>query len=304
MSRAALYDRHGGPDVLYVGEATDPGPGRGEVAIRVRAAGLNPFDTKMRSGSVSSDRPFPRRVGSDLAGTVEATGAEASYWDGKPVKVGDEVLGSGSGAVAERSIASAAALTRRPDGLSLEVAAGLNVPGLTAVSCLATVPVEQGDTVLVGGATGAVGLVVTQLAVAAGATVIGTASSRNHDFVRSLGGVPVSYGEGLADRVAPHGPVTAVIDGHGREALDAGVRLGVPPDRMTAIAACEALEELGVRNVERDARTAENLAGLAAQAADGSLVFPVAASFSLDDVVAAFEALESSHPPGKIIVLP
>lgn len=304
MSRAALYDATGGPEVLYVGEVADRAPRDGEVAIRVRAAGLNPFDAKVRSGFIPSDAPFPRRIGSDLAGTVDAVGAGATYWDGTPVQVGDEVLGSGPGSVAERVVASTRMLVRRPDGLDVQVAGGIHVAGLTAVSCLATVPVGAGDTVLVGGASGAVGLVACQLAIQAGARVIGTASSANHDFLRSVGVEPVAYGEGLADRVAALGTPTAVIDCHGRDALDAGVALGVSVDRMVAIAGYTAVEELGVHNVERAARTPENLAKLAAQIAAGSIVLPVVGCYALDDVAQAFAALESSHAPGKIVVTP
>ncbi|MFT4228909.1 MAG: NADP-dependent oxidoreductase [Microbacterium sp.] len=302
MSRAALYDRTGTPDVLYVGEVPDAAPAPGEVAVRVRAAGLNPVDTKLRSGFIGSDAPFPRRIGSDVAGTVEAVGDGAVYWDGTPVAVGDEVLGRAHGSVAERAIASAGELTRRPDAVPVETAGGLWIAGLTAVSCLVTVPVGPEDTVLVGGAAGGVGLVVVQLARAAGARVVGTASARNHELLRSLGAQPLAYGDGLAERASSHGPITAVVDCHGRGALDAGVALGVAADRMVAIAAYAALDELGVHNVERDARTARNLAGLADRIAAGSLVLPVAATYPLDDVVAAFAALDGAHAPGKIVV--
>jgi NADPH:quinone reductase-like Zn-dependent oxidoreductase len=304
MSRAALYDTAGGPEVLYVGEVADPEPGPGEVLVRVEAAGLNPVDAKLRSGFIPSDAPFPRRVGSDLAGTVVAVGEGAEYWDGTPVSIGDEVLGRGPGAVAERTLAEAFQLARRPAGLPVEVAGGLWVVGLTALSCLATIPVGADDTVLVGGSGGGVGLVAAQLAAATGARVIGTANPGAHELLRLLGIEPVAYGEGLVDRLPEAGTITAVIDCHGREALDAGVALGVPVDRMVAIAAYGALAELGVHNVERAARTSENLAGLARQIADGRLVLPVAATFPLDAVVAAFAALESSHAPGKIVVLP
>lgn len=304
MSKAAVYDTTGGPEVLHVSEVPDPAPGPGQVALRVRAAGLNPFDGKMRSGFIPSDAPFPRRIGSDVAGTVEAVGAGARYWDGTPVAVGDEVLGSASGSVAERAIAAAGNLTRRPADLPVEVAGGLNVAGLTAISLHATVAVGTGDTLLIGGATGGVGLVAAQLALTAGARVIGTAAPRNFDLLRSLGIEPVAYGEGLAERVAALGKITTVYDCHGREALDAGVALGVPVDRMVAIAAYAALDELGVKNVERAARTAENLAGLVERIAQGKLVLPVAATYPLAEVIAAFTALEGSHAPGKIVVLP
>ena len=304
MSRAALYDQTGGPDVLYVGEVDDPAPGVGEVAVRVRAAGLNPFDSKLRSGFIPSQAPVPRRTGSDLAGTVEAVGEGAVYWDGTPVAIGDEVMGRGPGSVAERTVASADGLTRRPDAVPIEVAGALNVAALTALSCLATVPVAEGDAVLIGGAAGGVGLIAAQLAVAVGARVIGTASARNHELLRSLGVEPVEYSDGLADRVASVARPTAVWDCHGRDALDVGAALGVPVGRMVAIAAYAAIEELGVHNVERGARTAENLAELADRVAAGSLILPVAATFPLDDVAAAFTALESSHRPGKIVVVP
>lgn len=303
MSRAALYDEVGGPEVLYVGQVPDGQPGPGKVAVRVHAAGVNPYDAKVRSGFISLDTEFPRRIGADLAGTVEAVGEGAVFWDGSPVEVGDEVAGRGPGSIAERTIASADGLTRRPESVPVDVAAGLNVPGLTAVSCLATVPVTGGDTVLVGGASGAVGLVVCQLARAAGAAVIGTASPENHDFVRSLGAQPVAYGDGLAERVAQIGSPTAIIDCHGRDALDAGVALGVPTDRMVAIAAYAALKEIPAHNVERSARTAENLAKLLDEIAAGRLLFPVAKAFPLDDVADAFAAVEGSHAPGKIVVL-
>lgn len=304
MTRAAVYDETGGPDVLRVTEVPDPEPGPGQVAVRVHAAGLNPYDAKVRSGAIPSSEPFPRRIGADLAGTVAAVGRGASYWDGTPVRVGDEVLGSGAGSVAECAIASAANLTRRPPEVPVEIAGSLNVPGLTAVSCLRTVPVGPGDVVLVGGASGSVGLVVCQLAIEAGARVIGTAAPRNHEFVRSLGAEPVEYGEGLTERIGPLGKVTAVIDCHGREALDAGAQVGVAGNRIVAIAGGDAVQELGILAVEREARTSENLAGLVEAIADGRLVFPVAQTFALDEVVAAFATVEGRHAPGKIVVLP
>ena len=290
MSKAAMYDKTGGPEVLYLEEIADASPGPGEVVIKVEAAGINPFDGKVRSGFIPSKAEFPRRIGSDLVGTVEA--------------VGDAVMGRGPGSVAQRVVATADGLTRRPEDVPVSVAGALNVAGLTANSCLVTIPVGPGDTLLVGGATGAVGMIVSQLALARGARVIGTGAERNFELLKSLGVEPVLYGEGLTERVQALGPVTAVIDCHGREALDAGVELGVPADRMGAIAAYDALEELGVKNVEHDSRTAENLAGLADAIAAGELQIPIAQTFPLEEVVEAFTTLEGSHAPGKIVILP
>lgn len=305
MSRAARYDSPGGPEVLYLAEAPAVDPAPGKVAVRVAAAGLNPYDAKVRSGLIPSSASFPRRIGGDLAGTVEAVGDGALFWDGTPIRVGDEVLGRAPGAIAERAIAAASSLTRRPTELPVELAGSLHTAGLTAVSVLTTVPVGEGDVVLVGGAAGAVGLIAAQLARRAGARVIGTASERGHSLLRSLGIEPVAYGDDLAARVAAVGAVTAVFDCHGRDALDAGVALGVAPDRMVGIAASDdTLAQLGARPVEHAARTAANLAALADDLADGELVLPVAATYPLDAVVEAFRALDAPHPPGKVVVLP
>ena len=304
MTKAAMYDEVGGPEVLYVGDVELGDLGEGEVRVRVEAAGINPFDSKVISGFIPIEAPFPRRVGSDFAGTVEQVSEGATYWDGTPVEVGDPVLGRASDSVATHAVASASGITRRPEGLPVEVAGGLNVAGLTAVSCLEDVPVSEGDTLLVGGATGAVGMVVCQLAAARGAKVIGTGSASNAEFLKSIGVIPVEYGEGLIERVKEHGPITAVVDCHGREALDAGLALGVAPERMTGTAAYGAAKELGVKPVTHEHRTPGNLASLAEKIVEGDLVIPVAAQFSLDDVEGAFELLNSSHTPGKIVVIP
>lgn len=304
MSRAAQYDRNGGPEVLRLVDVADAQPAAGTVIIRVRAAGLNPFDAKVRTGFIASDAPFPRRVASDVAGTVIAVGDASIYWDGTAVQVGDEVFGSAAGSAAEHATAQAKNLVRRTHVLAPEIAGSLNVAGLTAVSVLATLPVGPDDTVLVGGASGAVGFVAAQLAIAAGATVIGTASERNHEMLRSAGVMPLTYGDGLAERMGAAGEITAVFDCHGREALDAGIRLGVPADRMVAIAAYDAIDELGVRNAEREARTPENLSMLAEEIVAGRLVFPVAQAFALDDIALAFAALETARAPGKIVITP
>ncbi len=304
MSKAALYNETGGPEVLYVSEVEVTRPGPEQVTVSVEAAGINPYDDKVRSGFIPSRAEFPRRTGSDLAGTVTAVGSGAVYWDGSAVLIGDRVLGSGSGSVATEALANAQKLARMPAGLDPRVGAGLPVPGLTATAILDAVPVGEGDTVLVGGATGAVGMLVCQLALAQGARVIGTAGSRNFEFLQELGVTPVLYGPGLAERLAGLGPVTAIMDCHGREALDAGIALQVPKDRMVAIAAYDALEELGVKSAGYEVRTSENLELISTRVASGELVLPVVMEFPLDEVREAFEALRGPHAPGKIVVLP
>lgn len=300
MSNAALYDQTGAADALYIGEVPDVEPGPGKVTVRVRAAGLNPYDAKVRAGVIPSKAPFPRRIGGDVAGTVEAVGEGSVYADGTAIAVGDEVLGRASGAIAERVTASARDLARRPSALPVEVAGSLYVAGLTAVAIVDSVPVGPGDTVLVGGASGGVGVIAGQLAMSAGARVIGTASPRNHALLLSLGMEAVAYGDGLAERVAAIGTPTAVYDCHGRDALDAGFALGVSPERMVAIAAGDVP---GIQSPGADARTAANLAHLAERVAVGEIIAPVAATFPLDQVAAAFTALDGAHTPGKIVIL-
>lgn len=304
MNQAAFYDHVGGPDVLYVGEAKDRELEANQVLLRVEAAGLNPYDAKVRQGVIPTKAAFPRRIGSDVAGVVEVTGGDALYWDGTAIQEGDKVMGRAIGSVAQFAVASDAGLAKRPEGLSAEVAGALNVAGLTAVSCLIDVPVGPEDTLLVGGATGAVGMIVSQLAAAQGATVLGTGSEKNAEFLQSLGVTPVTYGKGLEERVKELGPITAVIGTHGAEALQVGAALGVPADRMTATSGGEAGQELGVGPVTFDGRTAENLAVLAHAIAAGELEVPVAKAFPLDEVVEAFTYLEASHPPGKVVVRP
>lgn len=304
MARAAQYDRTGGPEVLEIREVAAAEAAPDKVVIRVRAAGLNPFDAKVRTGFIPSNAAFPRRIASDVAGTVTAVGEAATYWNGTPVRVGDEVLGRAHGSAADEVVASAAAITPRPEGLSVELAGALNTAGLTAFSVVATVPVGEGDTVLIGGASGAVGLIASQLAIAAGARVIGTGAEANHELLRSIGVEPLVYGDGLAGRVRELGQVTAVYDCHGRATLEAGIELGLDVNRMVAIAGYEAIEELGVRDVDRATRTPENLAILAEELAAGRMILPIAATFPLTEIADAFRMLESPHVPGKIAVIP
>lgn len=259
MSRAALYAHIGGPEVLYVGEVPDPAPGSGQVIVRVRAAGLNPFDSKVRDGRITLPGESPNGTGSDFAGEVSAVGEQAFYWDGTPVAVGDPVLGwAGRATVRELLPADAVLLARKPASVPFEIAGSLATAGLTAWASLETLGIGAADTVLVSAAAGGVGQLYSQLAIGRGGTVIGTAGPANHDLLGSLGVRPVAYGDGLAARVAEAagGPVTAVQDNHGRETVEAGLELGVPPERICTIVDYPAVQEFGIltRGSTSDAR--------------------------------------------------
>jgi len=316
MTRAAVATAFGGPEVLSIVEIDDvPPPGPGQVVVDVRAAGVNPIDYKLYSGAFGTDpSKLPMRLGLEAAGVVTAVGPDAVGPAG-PVSVGDEViLFRVSGAYADRLLVPAASVVPKPASLSWPAAAGLMLAGATAVHTLSATGVGAGDTVLVHGGTGAVGMTAVQLARASGARVIATASPARHDLVRSLGAEPVAYGDGLEQRVralAPQG-IDAAIDTVGTdEALDTSVALVADRGRIATIAGFGRGAELGIRllgggpgaDPGTELRDAARLT-LVKHVADGSLVVPVAATYPLADVRAAHEAAASSHAPGKIALIP
>ena len=243
MSRAVIYETFGGPEVLELREVPEPHAGPGEVRVRVTAAGLNPDGLGYCLAAEAAAQfgiTVPSGFGYDFAGVVDKVGGGATAF-----AVGDRVFGGAMGRAAAdfvvmRTPAEAPdALFHTPDGISDEVASTLPVAGSTAAAALAAIDLRSGDTVLVGGAAGGVGVFAVQLARLAGATVIGTASEGTFAFLRQLGAEPVAYGTGLADRVralAPDG-VTAATDLFGTETAEAALALGVPPERISTIAA-------------------------------------------------------------------
>ena len=308
MPKAVEYERFGDPSVLEVVEVPEVHPSEGRVRVAVRAAGLNPFDFKMRSGLVPIEDPkFPRGIGGDFAGVVDEVGEGAQYSDGSPVAVGDEVLGWGDRVVREQLVVKASNLARKPAGMPWEVAGGLSTAAQTAWAALEVLHIVAGDVVLESAAAGAVGFMSSQLAISRGATVVGTASMANFELLESAGVIPVSYGEGLAGRVrgmAPS-PVTAVQDNFGREAVEAGLELGVPPTRiLTIVNSAAVAEELGVTVFPSYERSADVLHEVAELVAAGTIRFPVEAAFPLDEIRAAFTLLEGRHLAGKVVVLP
>ena len=298
-SRVVRYHEFGGPEVLRIDALDVPPPGEGEVRVRFAAGGLNPVDWKIRSGRSRIQLPLPVAVGREFSGTVEAVGPGVDE-----LVVGDAVFGSiPQGAFADVIVASASVVARVPEGVPLEVAAGIALAGQTAWDALESQGLEPGDAILVSAAAGGVGGMLGQLAVARGIRVIGTASAGNHAWLQSRGIEPVLYGEGLRERLehaAPDG-VTAVFDQAGAETIETALALGVPPERINTIAADAGA--YGVRNVGRGAVHPPTLAALAALVADGTLDVPVAAAYPLSEVRAAFERLETGHLRGKVVVV-
>src|ERR1022692_143229 len=201
MPLAVIATAFGGPDVLAVIDEPVPEPGPGEARIEIRAAGVNPIDYKAYSGMFGTDpSQLPMRLGSEAAGVVTAAGPDAVGPAG-PVAVGDEVIAfRASGAYDAGLVVRAGALVPKPAALDWAQAGGLMLTGVTAWHALAATDVHEGDTVLINGAAGGVGLIAVQLAAARGASVVATASPARHDRLRELGAHPVAYGPGLAER--------------------------------------------------------------------------------------------------------
>jgi NADPH:quinone reductase-like Zn-dependent oxidoreductase len=306
MSRAVRFDRYGGVEVLKVVDVEDPVPGPGQLLVRVRAAGINPGEAKIRMGMLHERWPaaFPTGQGSDLAGVVEAVG------DGvEDFQAGDEVIGftDNRASQAELVVIDAEHATRRPPGVPWEVAGSLFVAGATAWAAVRAVEMSEGDTVVVSGAAGGVGSLTVQLARRAGATVIGLASEHNHEWLRRHGVTSVTYGDGVADRVraaAPDG-VDAFIDTVGGGYVELALELGVAADRIDTIADFAAVGKYGVKAEGNAAgASAQTMAELAALIETGTLEVPIAATYPLDQVREAYTELERNHTRGKIVLVP
>jgi NADPH:quinone reductase-like Zn-dependent oxidoreductase len=306
MSRAVRFDEYGDLDVLKVVDVPDPVPGSGQLLIRVKAAGINPGEGKIREGMLHERWPatFPSGQGSDLAGVVEAVGAGVDDF-----RAGDEVIGftDDRASQAELVVIDAQNATPKPAGVPWAVAGALHVVGATAYAAVRAVNLSDGDTVVVSGAAGGVGSLAVQLARRAGATVIGLASEPNHEWLRSQGVIPVAYGDGVAERIreaAPNG-VDAFLDLIGGGYVELALELGVAPERIDTIADFSAPAKYGVK-AEGNAAGAspEILAELAALIDDGALEVPIAATYPLEQVRDAYAELERNHTRGKIVLLP
>jgi NADPH:quinone reductase-like Zn-dependent oxidoreductase len=306
MPKAVRFDQYGGIAELKVVDVDRPVPGRGQVLVAVKAAGINPGEAKIRNGALAARWPatFPSGEGSDLAGVVAETGEDAGDF-----AVGDEVIGftDNRASHAEFVVVDAANLTRRPPGVSWEAAGSLFVAGTTAYAAVRAVAAGPGDTVVVAGAAGGVGSIAVQLAVHKGASVIGLASEPNHQWLADHGVTPVSYGAGVADRIraaAPNG-VDAFIDTVGTGYVELALELGVRPDRIDTIADFGAGAKYGVKTAgTAAAASADVLAELAEMIDNGVLEVPIAGVYPLSEVQAAFRELERGHTRGKIVLEP
>jgi NADPH:quinone reductase-like Zn-dependent oxidoreductase len=304
--KAVRFDGYGGVDVLQVREVEDPVAGPGQVLVAVRATGINPGEIAIREGRLHERWPatFPSGEGADLAGVVQALGAGVSEF-----AAGDEVLGwtDNRDSQAELVVVPADQLTAKPASVSWEVAGSLFVVALAAYASVQAVAPQAGETVVVSAAAGGVGSVAVQLARRTGATVIGLAGEHNHDWLRRHDVVPVSYGDGQAERIreAADGPIDAFIDTFGGGYVEEAIGLGVAPQRINTIIDFDAVERLGVNAQGTYAvASAPLLAEMAELVADGDLEIPVARTFPLEQVRDAYRELAARHSHGKIVLLP
>ncbi|MEV6212576.1 NADP-dependent oxidoreductase [Kitasatospora sp. NPDC051914] len=301
MSTAITFSEYGTPEVLRPSEVTPPEPGPGQVRIKVRAASVNPLDMKIRSGLMAEVAParFPVVPGLDAAGVVDAAG------EGAGAAVGDEVLGSTAGgsyaeyALLERPVA-------KPEALSWEAAASLVTVGRTAFRVLGQLGVQPGQTLLVHGAAGSVGVIAVQLAAARGITVVGTVAEHDIERVTALGATAVRYGDGWVERVtaAAPGGVDRVFDASGAGVLADSVALTGDPGKVITIADMSARQH-GVRFSAGTTEQGEDvLPELVRLAAGGRLTVPVWRTYPLAEAARAHADLEAHRNRGKAVLLP
>ncbi|MGW4527926.1 NADP-dependent oxidoreductase [Amycolatopsis sp. NPDC004378] len=306
MPQAVRFDEYGDIDVLEVRDVPRPVPAADEVLVRVRAAGVNPGENTIRSGALHERWPatFPSGEGSDLAGVVAEVGPAVRTWS-----AGDEVIGwvDTRASHAELVAVPAAQLVARDPAVPWEAGGALFVAGTTAHANVRAVGAGPGDTVVVAGAAGGVGSLTVQLLRHAGATVIGLAGEANHAWLRGHGVLPVTYGDGVLDRIreaAPDG-VDAFIDNFGDGYVDLALELGVAKDRINTIIDFAGVARTGVKGEGMTgSANAEVLAELVKLVAVGDLEVPIAATYPLARVRDAYRDLMRRHARGKIVLVP
>jgi NADPH:quinone reductase-like Zn-dependent oxidoreductase len=301
--KAVTFAEYGAPDVLHVADVDEPHPGPGQIRVAVRASGVNPIDWKARSGMMRDVMAvsFPVIDGREAAGVVDEVGPNVSG-----VAVGDEVFGFAvGGSAAEYAVLDDFA--HKPPGLSWEAAAALPVAVETSVRVFTVLGgVGEGQTLVVNGAAGGVGVAAVQLARSRGARVIGTAGEANHDFLRSIGAEPTTYGDGMVDRIralAPDG-VDLAFDTAGKGGVPDLIALTGDAASVATIADFGAAA-LGAKVTGGgDFRAVEALDEAAALIESGRLHVPVAETFTFARAADAHRLSEDGHVRGKLVLIP
>jgi NADPH:quinone reductase-like Zn-dependent oxidoreductase len=301
--KAVTFSDYGPPEVLQVTDAEEPHAAPGQIRAAVRAAGVNPIDWKARSGMLREVRPlsFPVVDGREAAGVVDEVGEGVT-----DVAAGDEVFGfSVGGAAAEYAVLDDYA--RKPAGLAWEDAAALPVAVETSLRVFDLLGgLGAGQTIVINGAAGGVGVAAVQIARARDARVIGTASEANHEFLRSLGAEPTTYGDGMADRIralAPNG-VDLAFDTAGKGGVPDLIAVTGDPARVATIADFSAAA-LGVKVSGGAEGRAPGALDEAARLVEADrLSVPVARTFTFAEAPEAHRMSEDGHVRGKLVLVP
>ncbi|WP_413229125.1 NADP-dependent oxidoreductase [Actinomadura citrea] len=297
--KAVGFSRFGGPEVLEVVDLPDPHPGAGQVRISVRAAGVNASDWKKRGGLM--DQELPQTLGYEAAGVVDELGEGVA-----DAAVGDRVFGFCVEGAAQAELAVLSHYAPIPPSLGFSGAAALPAAIETATRALDQLGVGDGGTLLVNGASGSIGGAAVQLAVARGVRVIGTAGPANQEYLRSLGAEPVTYGEGLVERVRALTPdgVDVALDVAGSGVLPELIALAGGAGRVVTVADFGGAREHGVRfSRGDDGRAVHVLGEIGALVEAGRFSLPVARTFPLAEVAEAHRAGEGGHVRGKLVLL-
>lgn len=302
MPKVFRFTEYGGPEVEEFAEVPQPTPGPSELLVRVKAAGVNPVDVKIREGLFKDfgPRELPSEFGSEASGVVEEIGQDVDGF-----AVGDEVFGSPApthGAFSEYTVLTAADTAKKPVQVSFEDAATLTVAASTAFDGVAQLDLTEGQTLLVNGVGGGVGVAAAQIARDGGIAVFGTGSEAKRPLVESLDATLIIYGDGVEQRVRellPDG-VDAVLDLVGGAALRSVAGLAKDPAKLIS-AVDPAVAEFGGAMLRREPGR-HTLDQVAAMVADGKLDPHVNDVLAFDDAPQAIASVASGHAQGKVVI--
>lgn len=299
MSKVYVFNRYGGPEGQELVDRPIPRPGPGELGVEVRAAAVNPMDWKLRSGRLGQSQKLPMAMGCEVAGVVTAVGDGVGGF-----AVGDEILGAvapGHGGFAEHTIVKATEAVAKPEEITFADAATIPVAGATAYDGTHQIELQAGQTLLILGVGGGVGLMAAQIGKVHEFTVIGTASESKRGIVESTGAIFVPYGDGLVSRlreIAPDG-VHLILDLVGGDALREVAELATEPDRIISAPDPETATELGGNALKRSTEAMAKITDVIKY----GLVNPhVLTRFPLERTGEAIAAVENGHATGKVIV--